>query len=225
MIFTFWEGQMPAYIKLCLETWKLPYTMLNYENLNGYTDLDIVPVKRFTLPQIADVVRVHVLRDQGGYWLDADTVMLTGKLPDAVILGNPDKRTNSIGMLHAERHSEMFIRWAQFQDEIINRTDTPTHWATMGNAFTDPYLQEYKDIPIGSIENYWPETYMVNDCIPRYEKYLRFYFEQSHKLADIRQCDLLMLHNSWTPTWYKMMSRNEVMDVDCTLSNILREIL
>ena len=73
MVYTFWEGEMPDYIKLCMYTWHFPVTILNYDNLNNYTDLQITSqLERFTLPQIADCVRVHVLRDQGGYWLDAD---------------------------------------------------------------------------------------------------------------------------------------------------------
>ena len=54
---------MPGYIRLCLDTWKVPCTVLNYDNVNDYTDLPLDKLKRFTLPQIADCVRVHVLSD------------------------------------------------------------------------------------------------------------------------------------------------------------------
>ena len=40
-IFTFWEGELPEYIKLCMATWKFPYKVLNYSNLKEYTDFDI----------------------------------------------------------------------------------------------------------------------------------------------------------------------------------------
>ena len=81
-IFTFWEGPLPAYIRLCLQTWKFPFTVLNYSNLRQYTDLPADNrLKRFTLPQIADCVRVHVLRDQGGYPNSID-VHITDKLPE-----------------------------------------------------------------------------------------------------------------------------------------------
>lgn len=224
-VFTFWEGQMPGYIKLCMDTWRMPYTVLNYDNLHEYTDISIEPLKRFTLPQIADCVRVHVLRDQGGYWLDADTIMLTGKLPDTDMVGDTEQRTNSIGLLWSEPHSQMFTEWARFQDEIISGYDKSTYWALMGNAFTDNYVKEHEEVRIWPIEDFWPETYMVSDNIPRWQKYRRFYFEESHTLADIRPTDLLMLHNSWTPEWYKSVPIFKVLDANCTLSNILREIL
>ena len=216
---------MPGYIKLCMDTWRVPFTVLNYDNLHNYTDLDIDPVKRFTLPQIADVVRVHVLRDQGGYWLDADTIMLSGKLPETDMVGDPQLRTNSIGLLWSEPHSHMFTEWARYQDEVISGWEVPTYWATMGNSFTDPYVKAHEEVRVHPIWDYWPETYMVKDNIPRWQKYRQFYFEERYLLEDIKPTDLLMLHNSWTPEWYKDVPVNKVLDANCTLSNILREAL
>ena len=45
MVYTFWEGEMPAYIKLCMQTWKIPYVLLNYDNVNQYTDIPIEKLK------------------------------------------------------------------------------------------------------------------------------------------------------------------------------------
>lgn len=224
-LYAFWEGDMPAYIELCMQTWKRPYILLNYENLHEYTDVDVQRIKRFTLPQIADIVRVHVLRDQGGYWLDTDTIMVTGELPDTDLVGYHEGRTSSAGLLWSEPHSKMFEEWARYQDEIIHGYDTPTYWGTFVNQFSDPYVKEHGEIRIHPITNYWPETYMVTDRIPRYQKYWKFYFEQSHHLSDIHPTHLLMLHNSWTPEWYKDLTADGVLRANCTLSNILRELL
>lgn len=228
-VFTFWEGSMPAYIKLCMDTWKIPVTALNYSNLHNYTDLRVDrSLTRFSLAQIADCVRVHVLRDHGGYWLDADTIMLADKLPDVTILGDPDARTNTIGMLHSEPHSEMFTEWARYQDAVIADPNASHHWSIMGNAFTDPYLATHTEIQIGSIYEYWPETYMIvgdPSDRTRYYKYLQFYFDCSYRLSDLKQPNMLMLHNSWTPKWYKDLAPSEVISKNCTLSNILKELL
>lgn len=224
-VFTFWEGHMPEYIRLCMSTWKIPFTVLNYDTVSKYTDLNIEPVKRFTLPQIADCVRVHVLRDQGGYWLDADTIMLTGNLPETDLVGNPAERTSSAGLLYSEPHSDLFNAWAKHQDKIIEGIETPTFWATFVNSFSDPYAKDHPEVRIHPITDYWPETYTIRDQITRYEKYRKFYFEDSYYLADIHSSDLLMLHNSWTPGWYKELSADEIFDHNCTLSNILREVV
>ena len=224
-IFTFWEGKMPAYIKLCMDSWKVPFTVLNYDNINDYTDLQISEsLKRFTLPQISDCIRVHVLRDQGGYWLDADTIMITDKLPETNMIGNPISRTNTIGMLYTEKNSDMYIDWAKYQDKFISNPNSPTQWSVFGNDFTDRYVLEHEDITISSVHSCWPENYMVNGE-SRYEKYLKFYFDNKFHLSDILQTDMLMLHNSWTPDWYKDLSKEEVLSANCTLSNILKEVL
>lgn len=216
---------MPGYIRLCFNTWKQPYILLNYDNLNEYTDLDINKIKRFTLPHIADIVRVHVLRDHGGYWLDADTIMVTGDLPDTDLVGSPEERTSSAGLLYSESHSEMFTAWAEYQDKIINGPDTPTLWSTFVNSFSDPYAKKHEEVRIHPITDYWPETYMIQNSIPRHQKYREFYFEHTYHMTDIRRTDLLMLHNSWTPDWYKWLTEKGVLNHNCTLSNILRETL
>ena len=225
MIFTFWEGKMPEYIRLCMRTWKFPYTLLNYDNLKEFTDFDIESTKRFTLPQIADAVRVHVLRDNGGYWLDTDTIMIGDKLPEETILGCPIKRTNTIGYLHTEPHSDMFEKWAAFQDKVIADKSYDDRWDVLGNRFTDAYLQDHKDIEIGDITNRWAETYMIGELNTRICKYLKLYFQCSYHLSDFRQTDMLMLHNSWTPGWYKELTEEGILAQNCTLSNILREVL
>ena len=215
---------MPEYIFHCIRTWRFPFTVLCYGNLYKYTDLPVDDrLKRFTLPQIADCVRVHVLRDQGGIWLDADTIMLGDELPDADIAGNPETRENTIGFLRAEQGSEMYRKWAEHQDRILQSDDTPTKWSIMGNDFTDPWLRTHPEVRIHPVTECWAETYMVPGYIPRWKKYEMFYFNQSRHLSDLRPTPMLMLHNSWTPAWYKY--GENVLKMRCTMSNILREAL
>ena len=224
-IFTFWEGPMPAYIKLCMQTWKFPYTMLNYDNLHDYTDLDAEKIKRFTLPKVADAVRAHVLRDHGGYWLDTDTIMVTGQLPKTMVIGDPNSRTHTGGFLYAEKPGmDFFVDWSQYQDAVIEDLNCSSHWSVMINAFTDPYIGSHPEIDIHPVRSCWPETYMIHGDIPRYAKYNQFYFNSSYFLSDLEPTDMLMLHNSWTPGWYKKLDHDEVLTAGCTLSNILLEL-
>ena len=225
MIYTFWEGEKPAYIELCMETWGFDYVELNYNNLHQHTDLPIDRLQRFTLPQVADCVRVHVLRDNGGQWLDADTIMLGDRLPEEAILGDPDRRTNSIGYLNADNHPEMFREWAEYQDRILEGCGDVESWSVMGNTFTDIYLTMHRDVPIGQIRNCWPETYMIRGDLKRWQKYVQFYFEEDLHLSDLDPTPMLMLHNSWTPSWYKGLYREEVPGFCMTLSNIFEELL
>lgn len=225
MIFTFWEGKMPDYLKLCMKTWKLPHSVVTYANLHHYTNLKVTEnLKKFSLPQQADVVRVHVLRDNGGQWLDADTIMLDSTLPTETILGNNETRTNSIGYLNTTIRSTMFSSWAEHQQCAL-KTMSDLSWDIMGNRFTNRYLKENQDITIGDITPHLPETYMKTGDASRYVKYCQFYFGDDYQLTDLRKTDILMLHNSWTPSWYKQLSEKDVLAQNCTLSNILREVL
>ena len=220
MIYTFWQGTMPSYIRLCLQTWNKPYTLLNYDNLNKYTDLSVEKLKRFTIVQACDCVRAHVLRDNGGYWLDADSIMTTGEMPKATVLGNVEMRTNTIAYLNTEAHSKMFEEWTRYQDGVLNGANKSKWWALMGNAFTDPYIKEHTEIEIGSIYDYWLETDNETD---RPQKYVDYYFNHSYRPADLPS--VIILHNSWTPKWYKGLTESQVLAQDCTLSNIFRELL
>ena len=227
-IFTFWEGPMPAYIKLCMQTWHFEFEILNFSNLHKYTDIQIdARLKRFTLPQIADVVRVHVLRDNGGYWLDADTIMVCpfDKLPTETIMGNPYTRSNTIGYLHAERpHMDFFEQWAAYQDKVLADPHALLNWDVMGNAFTDWYVKNHPEVTIADVSPCWPETYMIDGAMSRREKYVELYFKRNNGLLDLKPTDMLMLHNSWTPDWYKHMYTAAVLSQCCTLSHILQEI-
>lgn len=227
-VYTFWEGNKPDYIKLCMRTWRIPYILLTYDNVNEYTDIPIEKIKRFSMPQIADIVRVHVLRDNGGYWLDADTIMIKDELPDTDLVGDPVKRKMSAGLLHTEAGSDMYKEWARYQDEIINGPSSSHYWALFANAFADPYAQAHKDIRIAPITNYWPETYMIkgeNTDKNRHVKYDQFYFNASFTLTDIWPTSLLMLHNAWTPKWYKALPEAEILKGGYTMSNILSALL
>lgn len=234
-VFTFWEGKMPAYVELCMKTWKIPYVLLNYENVNQYTDIPISKLKRFTLPQIADYVRVHVLRDNGGFWLDTDTIMLKNKLPVTNMLGYPNERAAHIGYLNATRDvGLMFKKWAEYQDEVLNVVNdidldmllVLPDWDIMGNRFSDDYIKKNKNVSIGFVQTRTPEvTFIRDDSISRKTKYETFYFNTCQHLSNFVTTDILMLHNSWTPSWYKELTKEEVLANDCTLSNILREVL
>ena len=89
-IFTFWEPKekLPAYLKLCMQTWKkfLPeyeIVILDYANLNqwlGENFFDNILYKKFSLPKQADAIRCAVLKRYGGIWMDCDTILTSNKV-------------------------------------------------------------------------------------------------------------------------------------------------
>jgi len=93
-IFSFWEPRekIPAYIGLCIETWRkfLPeydINILDYKSIYDYLDKDLYnfeKLKYFTLPKQADAIRCALLNRYGGIWLDTDTVILSKKFKELV---------------------------------------------------------------------------------------------------------------------------------------------
>ena len=84
-IFTFWEpkGKMPAYIQLCMQTWRkfLPeyeIIVVDYSNIDKYLGknfYDEILYKDFRLMLQADAIRCALLKLYGGIWIDADTII------------------------------------------------------------------------------------------------------------------------------------------------------
>ena len=228
-VFTFWECPMPSYISLCMKTWKVRPIILSYENLDEWTNLPFDKLKTFTLPQISDAVRAHVLRDNvGSYWLDTDTIFLNDKLIDENVIGDPVKRTHSTGVSHSTEESIHFFKaWAEYQDRVIADPNHSKHWSVLVNMFTDTYVPYHRDVKIYDISICRPELYLISGGTNS-SRYKEFYFgkERSYSLLDINpNADFLVLHNSWTPAWYKQLSESEVLQHTCTLSNILREMV
>lgn len=59
----------------------------------------------------------------------------------------------------------------------------------------------------------------------RHEHYRRFWFEPGEVGPAIRPAAIVIaLHNTWTPAWYKALSREEVLQHDCRLSAVLRHL-
>ena len=89
-IFTFWEPakSMPAYVKLCIETWRtfLPdyeVVVVDYSTLDkwlGKGFFDEILYSDFSLPKQADAIRAGILYQHGGIWLDADTIITSSDI-------------------------------------------------------------------------------------------------------------------------------------------------
>ncbi|PKN52352.1 MAG: hypothetical protein CVU55_07415 [Deltaproteobacteria bacterium HGW-Deltaproteobacteria-13] len=88
-IFSFWEpkGNMTPYLELCRKTWErnLPdyeIIFLDYSNLGLYLPegaYDMNILRKLTLMMQKDAVMVAVLKEHGGIFMDADT-LVTGDL-------------------------------------------------------------------------------------------------------------------------------------------------
>lgn len=84
-IFSFWEpqGNMTPYLKLCIKTWEraLPdyeIILLDYSNIGQYlpeATYNMTVLKKLSLMMQKDAIMVGVLKEHGGIFLDADTLV------------------------------------------------------------------------------------------------------------------------------------------------------
>ena len=184
-IFTFWEPteNMPAYLTLCLDTWRkfLPdceIIILNYDNLsqwlgNNYFDKSLY--SNFSFPMQADAIRCAILYKYGGVWLDTDTIITSTKFKqfididsDFILIGQ------HIGTIIANKNAKVLKKWL-YQIKInismykfskitvlrwiyrifMNKRVSERHkWNFLGNSILDKILPGCKTSEFFSINKY-----------------------------------------------------------------------
>ena len=121
-IFTFWEpkANLPAYLKLCMQTWQkfLPeyeIVVLDYSNLDnwlGKNFFDKSLFKNFSLPKQADAIRCAVLKKYGGIWMDCDTIITTDNVKEFLSIDSSFVLIgNHIGFIKATQNADILNKW------------------------------------------------------------------------------------------------------------------
>lgn len=143
-IFTFWEPKekIPAYLQLCMKTWKkfLPdyeVVILDYSNLDTWLGKDFYPkflYNHFSLPIQADAIRCAVLKKYGGIWLDVDTVITSEKVKSLLEKDSQFVLLNKhIAFIVAQKDAKVLKVWQKgiFKSLKIARlfyNDTTPRW-------------------------------------------------------------------------------------------------
>lgn len=253
-VYTFWEprDRIPLYLRLCMETWKkfLPnatIVVLDYKNLGEFIDVRELGLNlfsgKFSLPMIADAIRVALLAKHGGVWLDIDTIILNSNaekyfLPDekhrTVFFGDTKTSGVHIAFINTPPGAFCLRLWVNhIREKLWNLTQsTEIPWDFMGNSFVNEYAKKHRDeLEIIDADIHKPEVQLLDDTLkknysadPYFGAYVDYYFKQNHHLAEV-DTDLLLLHNSWTPEFYKRLTPDEWISLDCTMTNFLAEIL
>lgn len=263
-IFTFWEphNSLPGYLKLCMKTWKkyLPpdykIIMLDYANLRNYLGSKLVNqilCKDMNLQLQADAIRVAILHKYGGFWMDADTIIMNSeclnmfKGSDLIMFGNSKKKKQHIGFIYALKNSTIIKAWL---DDIISKvkiykqrlslkrlfsTEYYIHsynklrqWSYLGNGILDNLVKNVSENTFKRIEKnivyLLPEEIFLKGSFNK--RYNDFYFSSMDSMPFLEKCKgILCLHNSWTPKKYKKMSEEEFQRQDIMLARLLSILL
>jgi hypothetical protein len=84
-IWSYWEGDMSLLVKNCVKTWskfnpEYEIVILNRENLSEYLPEEDLLEKpwadyNYTPQRFSDMVRLHILCQEGGFWMDATIIL------------------------------------------------------------------------------------------------------------------------------------------------------
>ena len=230
-----------------METWKkfLPNAtiiILDYKNLGEFLDVRELGLNLFSssfpIAQIVDAIRVAILAKHGGVWLDLDTIILSHEaekyfLPDekhrVAFFGDLQDRSCHIAFINTPPVSMCMKLWYECNREKIYNlnSSTPYKWDIFGNSFINEYSKKYiEEIKIYERKTVMPELSLCTslDSRSRQISYVDYYFLENLHLEDVK-ADMLLLHNSWSPPFFKEFLMDDFIYTDCTMINILTEAL
>ena len=226
--------------------------ILDYKNVKDYlgeTLFSLIICKDLTLPIQADAIRVALLKKYGGIWMDVDTIITNGEFLEElknfelVMLGEEKYKQQNIGFIFATKNSSIMNQWLI---EIINkvkiykqinlsqkkkRKKMKVNWNFLGNEIIDRIAKNITTKKFFRLDknkmNAFPENkYYENSSLTRFQQYQQFYFQKGEPHSLLNQVKgIILLHNSWTPFKYKVMSQKRFLSTNILLSRLLAEIL
>ena len=123
-LWVYWQGDMPPYINLCIETIKRHSTGINLVLLDDYSITKYLQVplvyKQLSVVHRADYIRVELLHKYGGIWLDADTIVLksltkyTKFLNKYKFIGFGKRRSPQTGIIAGRHDSLILSLWSEY---------------------------------------------------------------------------------------------------------------
>lgn len=155
-VWTYWEGPMPEYIKICIETMRRccnDFTLLTPNNIYDYvynSSLDIDKCKRLNNPaHLADVYRVAVIYNHGGLWLDCDTIMINPLDSFKSIVSSYENgffhsRWNDgrvlNGYFYATKGCDLLAEWINNINKLLNKVSIRNSWTVFGEKILTPLV-------------------------------------------------------------------------------------
>lgn len=155
-VFTAWFGPMPEYIKYCISTIKSCCSnvyVIDESNTSKYLDVqtvkDLQKIKK--LAHRVDCLRVFLIQKYGGYWIDADTVMIRDIEPLFKIIETHqiaymrwvDGRVLN-GYFGGKAFSNIMSQWKRIITEKMKRGKEPESWTEYGEKIITPLIDKNK---------------------------------------------------------------------------------
>ena len=202
-VWTYWEGDRPAYIDYCFQS------MQKYcPNLTILTPATVLPYIRDLLhpnwqkltraAHRADVIRVAIMKKYGGTWVDADTVFIRPfenflrkeidcdfgycKWDDGRVLN---------GYFYAKENSEIMKDWLLQINKILFQLQSGVSWTSFGESIISPLV-------FGKFANMCTEIDRATFLPVNIDRIPYVFLEPLHVEAFIRENTVAVgLNHSW----------------------------
>lgn len=194
-VFTYWEGEMPAYIQLCLNTLAKAngnrLVILTPDNLNQW--LGGLHENWQKIPVIASrvgAIRAAVIYQHGGWWCDADTIAVKAHPPTPATFSYLQWRYGSVlnGYFGAPAKHPTTEHWLHAINVLLrDRFDhIQIWWRTLGEILLTPAVLSCggRILPL--------ETFLPVDFHKDPEVFLR-----NGVIGTTNQTITIGLNNSW----------------------------
>ncbi len=252
-IYTYWVSRnnepIPAYLKMCLKTWSLfipnlKLVVINHDNLHDFisSEINVDNFKRLSLAQQSDVVSVATLAQRGGVFMDLDTI-ITGDVTDVLFTANGTK-VKAFGdpiqqyihlaiMWSGQPGNKLLGEWYKRMKIRLNSMPDNIPWDYVGNAIVNELLKDKNYQGEFEIIDRTASGNIIESAFDKdadtYRAYIKFWFgEQPIEIDRILEkvsCNLISLHNSWTPKEFKAASLPVVASCKVNLSRLLSYLL
>lgn len=216
LVFTYWEGPRIPYIELCYETMKKycpNLVRLDETNAHRYVDLPDEYYKIEAINHRVDYLKAKLLHKYGGFWLDADTIVLK-PLPFELLkekdyIGCP-------GLFGAQKGSKTLEKWIKHMDVVIKKKQK--------------FLWAELILPVVYENNVHNEVRGIDrKCIAPFlgERVLWIFFTTATELEkyDLSPTFAVALYNKVFPGWFKKMTEKEILESDYVISELFRKAL
>ena len=226
----------------------------NIKDYLGQSLFENLICKNMTLPKQADAIRVALLNKYRGIWMDADTIVLNGeflqelKSFELAMFGDEKIKSQNIGFIYSSGNSSILKKWLkeiiynvqiykQYSEKnqlnlvIDNAWKKMNSWDYLGNGILDKLVKNVTSKQFCRIDrqkmNTLPEIrFFENSSLDLIQRYKQFYFQnRDPEIILNKSKSVVMLHNSWTPVKYKLMSEKQFLNQDILLSRLLAYIL
>lgn len=151
-MWTYWEGDRPWWIDVCLRTLQQHgVRLLTPETVGDFLNSDLIHSTRHLTPaHRADVYRAALLADHGGWWFDADTILLrepprSDRMMYGVWTVPPHRVLN--GIVFAPKGSPAAAMWRDHTTQALKSCSTSSRvsWTTFGEACLTPAVAAFPD--------------------------------------------------------------------------------